>query len=198
MEPQQIREIVRAEYFSGANEPTITIKQYTVRLSANCLKELPDVDYVQFVMYPFEKRLVIEPCDAGERDAVRWSGKNPDSRKPKVITCKEYYRKLRNLMGWDTNCRYTILGKISRDEDTEIIAFDLTSAMVYRPNAEGKILRTPEYPKEWGESFGLSVDVHKDNPLIRRFSEDTKLSLGFTHDLDIHTIQYNNAGNDYE
>ena len=37
MEQKQIREIARAEYFSGANEPTKTIKKHTVRFSAYCL-----------------------------------------------------------------------------------------------------------------------------------------------------------------
>ena len=194
MEQTQTREVARVEYFSGANEPTITIRKHMVRLSAHCLNELPGVDYVQFVMYPREKRLVIEPCSSEERDAIRWSSRNPDKRKPKIITCKEYYRKLRVLMGWDEDCRYTILGKKSNDGDTDVIAFDLTSAMVYRPNAEGKLSRTPEYPEEWGDGFGMSIEDHKNNPLVKRFPEDTELNLGLTHDSNVQATQNSETG----
>jgi hypothetical protein len=81
-----------------------------------------------------EKRLVVEPCPLGMLNAIRWSVKMPDTRKPKIITCKEYYRKLCRLMGWDEGCRYTVLGKISGGGDAVKIAFDLTSALAYRPN----------------------------------------------------------------
>jgi len=198
MEQKQIREIARVEYFSGANEPTITIKKHMVRFSAYCLNMLSGVDTVHFVMYPTEKRLVVKPCPPGVRDAIRWSSKNPDNRKSKVMTCKEYYRKLRVLMEWSEDCRYTILGKISNDGDEVVIAFDLTSAMIYRPDAEGKVSRTPEYPKEWGGGFGMSVDEYHNNPLVKCFAEDTELILDFVPDLNTQESQDSNTENNYE
>jgi len=197
MEQKQIREIARAEYFSGANEPTITIKKHTVRFSAYCLNQLPSVDHVQFVMYPAEKRLVIEPCAPELRDAIRWSSKNPHNRKPKIMTCKEYSRRLRELMGWSEECRYTILGKISGSGDAAVIVYDLTSALVYRPNAEGKISRTPEYSKEWGVGFGMSAEEHKNDPLVKRFSEDTELILPAVPVQNVQDNRNKDTENDY-
>lgn len=198
MEQKPIHEIVRAEYFSGTHEPTITIKKHMVRFSAYCLHELPGVDYVLFVMYPTEKRLVIEFCSPDVRDAIRWSSINPNKRKPKSITCKKFYRKLCELMGWSEDCRYAILGKISGHGDRAAIAFDLTSALVYRPNAEGKISRTPEYPMEWGGGFGISVEEHHNNPLVKRFPEDTELTLTDAPDFNVYGNHDNNTENGYE
>jgi hypothetical protein len=128
------REAARVEYFSGAIEPTVTVRKSTVRFSSYCLRKMPDVDYVVFAINPAEKMLVIEPCRNGERDAVRWSCLNPETRKPKIITCKEYYRRLCGLMGWNEGSRYTILGKISGGGDKTVIMFDLTAAIAYQLN----------------------------------------------------------------
>ena len=177
MEQNQIREIARAEYFSGANEPTITVKQNMVRFSAHCLSKFPTDEYVLFVMYPAEKRLVIEPCSPDLRDAIRWSTRNPDNRKPKTITCKEYYKRLCALMGWNEECRYTVLEKICQDGDADVIAFDLTSAMVYRPNINGIRSRTPEYPEIWGDGFGMTVEEHRDNPIVKHFHAETDIQI---------------------
>ena len=189
MELNPLREVTRVEYFSGATEPTITIKKNTVRFSAYCLSIMPVVDTVHFVMCPTEKRLVIEPCPPGMRNAIRWSSKNTDDRKPKTITCKEYYRRLRELMGWRDDCRYTILGKATGEVNNSVIAFDLTSALVYRPNADGKILREPEYPKEWGDSFGMPMDEHINNPLVKRFMEDTELIMNPDPNSSVQRLQ---------
>jgi hypothetical protein len=197
MEQNPIREVARVEYFSGANEPTITIKKNMVRFSAYCLNMMPVVDTVLFVMYPTEKRLVIEPCPSGMRDAIRWSSKNPDNRKPKSMTCKEYYRRLRELMGWHEDCRYTILGKVIGEGDDTVIAFDLTAALAYRPNADGKISREPEYPKEWGDSFGMTKDEHSSNPLVKLFTENTELNVSATPDLYAQRMP-DNLENGYE
>ena len=172
---QQFFEIVRAEYFSGAHEPIITIRNRIIRFSAYCLNKLPDVDYVHFIIYPLEKRLVIEPCSPDMRDAIRWSSKNPENRKPKSIRSNVFYQKLLSLMKWHDDCRYSILGKITKDSEKTVIAFDLNSALVYRPDVYGKISRIPEYPSNWGDGFGLPKDEYFNTPLVKRFSENIEI-----------------------
>jgi len=185
MEQNQVKEIARAEYFSGANEPTITMKQNVIRFSSHCLNKYPTFDYVLFAMYPAEKRLVIEPCSPDLRDAIRWSTRNPNNRKPKAITCKEYYRRLCELMSWNNKYRYTVLGKICNDGSSEVIAFDLSSAIVYRPVINGNRLRTPEYPSSWSDGFGMSAEEHRNNPLVKRFHAETDILLSASQDIDV-------------
>ena len=113
------------------------------------------------------------------------------------MTCKEYSRKLRELMDWCEDCRYTILGKISGSGDVSVIAFDLTSALTYSPNAEGKISRTPEYPQKWGAGFGMSVENHENDPLVKRFAEDTELILSSAPALNVQDSRNGNTEDDY-
>jgi len=80
-------------------------------------------------------------------------------------------------MGWNEECRYTVLGKICQDGDSDVIAFDLTSAMVYRPNINGIRSRTPEYPEIWGDGFGMTVEEHRDNPIVKHFHAETDIQI---------------------
>jgi hypothetical protein len=172
------REVVRIEYFSAASEPSMSFKKSTVEFNMVCLKQFANIDYVQFIIYPMKKRLVIEPCESDKRDAVRWSGSNPEKRTPKMITCHEFYRRICELMQWSSSNRYKVFGKVSAGADVEnIIIFDLTSAITYCLDNKGKFSHNPEYPREWGKGFGESVERHTDNPLIHRFAEDTELAI---------------------
>ena len=170
------REVVRSEYFSGAGEPTITFKRGAAKFSAACLKQIPDGDCVLFVIDSAGKKLIVEPCASDERNAIRWSSRNPEKRKPKEITCREFCRRLSELMKWNDECRYKLLGKASCGMDGKtILAFDLNSAIIYRPDGSGKISRDPDYPNEWNDSFGNPVEQRISNPLVPRFTEDTEL-----------------------
>ena len=172
------REVARSAYFSNAGEPAITFKRGVIRFNAVCLKRLPNVNDILFVIHRAERKLTIEPCDPDEQDAIRWSGWNPEKRKPRSITCSEFYQRMLNYMQWDSSCNYKLFGKTSYGADNRIIiAFDLTSAIIYKPDENGIISRTPEYSRDWGGGFGRTVEQHKSNPFFRRFTEDTEISI---------------------
>jgi hypothetical protein len=81
-------------------------------------------------------------------------------------------------MRWNYEYRYKVLGKAASGGDGgTFLAFDLNSAIVFKPDADGKMSRAPEYPQEWGGGFGASADERHNNPLVRRFREDTLLML---------------------
>ena len=177
MNQEARREDVRCEYFSNAGEPAITFKRGTARFSAVCLKQIPEDDYVLFVINSAGKNLTVEPCGSDERNAIRWSGSNPEKRKPKEITCREFSRRLFALMRWNDDCRYKLFGKAACDTDGKtVLAFDLKSALVYKPDDSGTVSRDPDYPNGWGNGFGEPVEQRVSNPLVRRFTEDTELT----------------------
>ena len=109
-------------------EPCITFCKSAVKFNSVCLKRLENVDYVLFIICSSEKRLIIEPCESGEHDAIRWSGMNPYKRIPKTITCHEFYRRIINHMQWNGDYRYKVLGKIAAGNcGKDVIVFDLNS-----------------------------------------------------------------------
>ena len=127
-------EIFHSEYFSHANEPMITFNpaRNLVYVNAACLKHFPDMDYVQFLIFPTEKKLGLRPCGMIMRDAVRLRSAGKSRQKPRHITCSEFMCRIIELMQWNSDYRYRLPGNVAACNDETIIAFDLASAEKFR------------------------------------------------------------------
>lgn len=168
-------QVVRGEFFAHLFEPSVTLKDEKVSVNAACLRKLPDVEYVQFLVNPGEKKLAVKPCPEDAKDSFCWATHSSDGkRKPKNITCRIFYAKIMNLMGWDPAQRHQILGKLIRTESEAIFVFDLTSAKAFnRKGSSAGASRKPMYPSQWQDQFGLTVQEHKDTVLINIFDDYT-------------------------
>ena len=168
-------QVVRAEFFAHLFEPSVTLNKETVAVNAACLRKLPDYDYVQFLVNPGEKKLAVKPCEEHMKDSFRWSSGEGKKRKPKKITCKIFFAKVMDLMGWDPKYRYKILGKLIRTKEDSIFVFDLSSAEAYqnRTNGESGPSRSPHYPEEWKNQFGIPATEHQDILQISVFDDYT-------------------------
>ena len=168
-------QVVRAEFFAHLFEPSVTFNKETVAVNAACLRKLPENEYVQFLVNPTEKKLAVKPCLEDMKDSFRWSSGEGRKRKPKKITCKIFFAKVMDLMGWDPKYRYKILGKLIRTKEDCIFVFDLTSAEAYqnRKKEDTDRSRTPLYPKEWKDQFGIPATEHQDIQQISIFDDYT-------------------------
>lgn len=166
-------QVVRGEFFAHLFEPSVTLAKEKVSVNMACIRKLPDVEYVQFLVNPTEKKLAVKPCSEDMKDSFRWTGENTKKRKPKQITCKIFFAKIMNLMGWNPKYRYKILGKLIRTDADLLFIFDLTSAETYgiRSASERSACRTAIYPEEWKNQFGLPVSEHQDNMQVNIFDD---------------------------
>ena len=168
-------QVVRAEFFAHLYEPSVTLNKETVSVNAACLRKLPDFEYVQFLVNPGEKKLAVKPCSEDMKDSFRWCTGDGKKRKPKKITCKIFFAKVMSLMGWDPRYRYKILGKLIRTKDDSIFVFDLSSAEAYHNRAKGELdsSKSPHYPEEWKNQFGIPATEHQDIQQISIFDDYT-------------------------
>ena len=169
-------QVVRGEFFAHLFEPSVTLKDEKVSVNAACLRKLPDVEYVQFLVNPEEKKLAVKPCTEDTKDSFCWASKSIDGkRKPKSISCKIFYAKVMELMGWDHSHRHKILGKLIRTSTDTIFVFDLTSAETYIKKSESNDSnpRKAIYPQDWQNQFGLPVKDHSDTVLVNIFDDYT-------------------------
>lgn len=150
-------EVVRAEFFSYTNEPTITFNpaRNLVYVNAACLKRLPEADYIQFLVSPEEKRLVLRPCGADELHAVRFRSAGKKSSKPRHISCEDFMTKIIKLTRWKLDERYRLLGNIVTRNNESAVMFELNSLH--------------------GEGFGVAFDEHLNNPLVKIFERDEEI-----------------------
>ena len=165
-------QVVRGEFFAHIYEPSFTFNNYKVSVNSACIKKLPDVEYVQILVNPIEKKLAVRPCREEEKDSFRWcsSGKK---RSPKQITCRIFFAKVISLMDWNPNYRYKILGKLIRSGNEILFIFDLTSPEIFprtlKDNGTVTTARTPSYPEEWKNQFGIPVEEHQKSMQVNIF-----------------------------
>ena len=167
-------QVVRGEFFAHLFEPSVTFRNNRVSVNAACLRKLPETEYVQFLVNPTEKKLAVKPCEEDMKDSFRWSTGEGKKIKPKAITCKVFFGKVMELMGWNPAYRYKILGKLIRTKSDLLFIFDLTSAETYisRKGFDTNT-RSAVFPETWKTQFGLPVNEHPGVFQINVFDDNT-------------------------
>lgn len=157
-------QVVRREFISHRFDPAMTVRVNSVTFNNACIKALENATYVQFLINPTEKKLLVRRCDSGARDAIRWCVVKDEARKSRQITCKPFAERLYAMMGWEPEYRYRFQGMRIRYYDDEMYLFDLGADERFAPakkDENGKrIISAPVLPENWNGSYGLSVEEH--------------------------------------
>ena len=173
-------QVVRGEFFSHIYEPSFTLNQNKVSVNMACIRKLPEVEYVQALVNPETKKLAIRPCMEEEKDSFRWCSTGKKVA-PKQVTCKIFFGKIFALMGWNPNHRYKLLGKLIRSNGELLFTFDLANPEIYerKVSDDGKVKasRTPVYPEDWKNQFGLPVEEHQRNLQVNIFDGYTVFGI---------------------
>ena len=139
-----------------------------------CITGLEDVVYVHVMFNSDLKRIVVRGCDENDKDALRWCIAKPDKRKSRKMTCKPFSELVYKEMGWDTECRYKMLGYRISFEGETLYVFDLLVPEIFhegqkrkngtdQKNAqETKSANTRKgfYPDDIVGTFGVPVEEH--------------------------------------
>lgn len=159
-------QVVRGEYFSHINEPSITFCDNRFSVNAACLKKSPDTEFVQVLVNQEQRKLAVRPCSEDVKDSFSWC---TIRRKPKKVICPLFFGKIMTLMNWSTEHRYKIIGKLVHSQGQYLFVFDLNSPEIYtrtmqideNGNEKRKASRKPTYLESWKDHFGLPVDEHE-------------------------------------
>ena len=166
-------QVVRREFFAHTFEPSITFNNYKVYVNAACLNKFPHADCVQLLINRESRILALRPCTEFERDAFAWCNTSGGKRKPRQVTGKFFFAKLFELMDWNIDYRYKLLGKVIHANDEYLIAFDLNASEIYQRIAKDggkpKTARTPVFPAGWKDQFGLPYHEHQKSLQINIF-----------------------------
>ena len=126
-------QVVRGEFFAHLFEPSVTLSKEKVSVNTACLRKLPGVDYVQFLVNPTEKKLAVKPSSEDIKDSFRWTSGEGKRRKPKSITCRIFFAKimslsaafrlLRNRLIFSLIWLYSRYGSLSVSQNTRMISY---------------------------------------------------------------------------
>ncbi len=173
-------QVARGEFFAHTYEPTLSFAGDKVYVNTACIRALPDYNYIQILVNPEIKKVAVRPCSEEERDSFRWCSAT-SKRSPKQITSWIFVAKVFALMKWDTGYRYRLLGKLIRRKGELLFVFDLSAPEAFKRTVseDGKVhtSRTPNYPPDWQNQFGLPVTEHQGKLIVSMFKDAAVFAL---------------------
>ena len=105
-------QVTKAELFAHSREPAVTVWDNRIKFNMACLRRFPGVTHIQLLIHPDQKRLIIRPCEPDAPDSLRWAnGGGEREVKNRDMLCAIFAQKLYELMGWNKQYRYKMLGK---------------------------------------------------------------------------------------
>lgn len=127
-----------------------------------CIRRFPGIAYIQLLIHPEQKRLIIRPCEVDAPDSLRWtSGGGEKELKNRDLICRIFAGKLFDLMKWDKQYRYKLLGKPAVCDGEMLFLFKLTDFELFV--ATGKRRRASYLPEDWRDYFGVPVERHEES-----------------------------------
>lgn len=176
-------QVVRGEFFAHIFEPSLTFNRGRISVNMACINKLPSIDYVLPLVSSKERRVAIKPTTEDVKDSFVWCtyARKDNKRRPKQVTCPVFFHKIIEMMSWNPDYRYKILGKMIRSNGEYLFIFDLNNAEVYqRIFKEGEkpvSSRKPLFPAEWQNQFGLPYEEHKKSLQVNLFNGYTVFGL---------------------
>lgn len=141
-------QVVRKELFAHLRDPAIVIRKDSITFNTACISGLEDVVYVHVMFNSDLKRIVVRGCDENDKDALRWCIAKSDKRKSRKMSNKLFSAMMYDMMGWDTDCRYKILGHKITHEDETMYIFDLLETEIFMDTKRKKQVKTESSAKE--------------------------------------------------
>lgn len=184
-------QVVRKELFAHLRDPAIVIRKDSITFNTACISGLEDVVYVHVMFNSDLKRIVVRGCDENDKDALRWCIAKPDKRKSRKMSCKPFSELVYNEMGWDSDCRYKILGYRINFEGEALYVFDLLVPEIFHEgqkrkkgesapqSEETKPVNTRKgfYPDDIAGTFGVPVEEHLKESEVKQIDGYVSMSI---------------------
>lgn len=155
-------EVAKAELFAHTREPAITVWDTKIKFNMACLRRFPGVTHIQLLIHPEEKRLIVRPCEPDAPDSLRWaSGGGEKEIKSRDMICQIFAAKLFDLMGWDKQFKYKMLGKPAVYNNEGLYLFKLNDFELFVGMGTKK--KRSYLPADWRDCFGVPVEEHEDS-----------------------------------
>ena len=154
-------QVTNAELFAHSREPAVTVWDNRIKFNMACLRQFPGVTHIQLLIHPDQKRLIIRPCEPDAPDSLRWaSGGGEREVKNRDMICAIFAQKLYELMGWNKQYRYKMLGKPAVYNNEALYLFKLNDFELFVTNGSKK--RRSYLPENWRDYFGVPVEEHEE------------------------------------
>lgn len=166
-------QVVRRELFAHLREPAVVIRRDSVTFNTACIAGLEDAVYIQILVNQDSKRMVVRKCEENDKDALRWCVAKPDKRKSRKMTNRIFSAMMYEMMGWNLDCRYKILGHKITFEDETIYVFDLMETEIFL-DIKGKRVKKDTESQATTENANNIEETASSDTDIQRSAEEIK------------------------
>lgn len=155
-------QVVRGQFLTARPDcPCISLVNGKITFNTVCMKKFEEVEYIQLLLHPTERKMAIRPCGKNDTHSIKW---RPDATKaliPKTISCPHFSNALYQIMDWNPDYVYRVRGTWAKRGVDAIIVFPLQNAepaaymeVVDSETEKVRRRRTTLCPEEWNDSFG--------------------------------------------
>ncbi len=155
-------QVVRGLFMSSRSElPCMTVSADKIVFNSACGRKLSDYSYIQLLLHPTERKMAIRPCNADDTFSISW--RKTRTGEPvliKTISCPYFGKALMQIMDWNPEFNYRIIGTWIECGPDCLMVFNLTKALPIAQifdDADSESMRrrrVPMCPEEWEETFG--------------------------------------------
>lgn len=179
-------EVTRSEFLDSGRRPTVTFGDKKIKFSMKCIRKFGSKNHVELLINPIERKFAIRPTDKKNRSAVVISKISNTNYYPRDISSAAFSDTLFSLFGWNTDCKYRIIGSLYEQDNELLYIFDIINSEAF---FKSYILTTQESPE------ANSVSVQPLTPYgnrIRAIPEKWASSFGkqfYFHELSLATLE---------
>ena len=156
--PQQFFQVVRGDMFSRLADPVMRITPTAIDFNKMCKRRLSSCEYVEMLINPVERIIVVRPCAADFPNAVSWG---------KEFAARYFCRILYELMGWDENYSYKLPAMVKTNGGEQVLFFDMDNyigRLIGKRTDEAIVAKKQDRPVETEETKGYFYGPNDDEP----------------------------------
>lgn len=173
-------EITRSEFFDISSRPAVVFENKKMKFNADCVRRFGEKNTVELMINPITRKFAIRPTSKDNRNGVVISSPYRKTFQPRSISTAAFSDTIFSLFGWNTDCKYRIIGSLLEQDGELAYIFDVENSeaffksyMMPRSNNDegsgsvqpltpsGKHIRA--IPQEWTTSFGKQFYLHEQS-----------------------------------
>ena len=192
-------EIVRGQFFPTPDKLSISFKPDTIRFSRTAINKLNQSQYIEILVHPLKKTIVVRPSSRNNRHSMKWFAELSSKHNPITINAKAFMPSLYELFGWSKGGNFRICGCYIEKENERFELFDLADAemAITKKQAHQERKKTIyAYPQEWIDTFGIQYyqraaekEQHKEIQNGDIFAESIKVNCSGLQVTDENTVK---------
>ena len=144
-------QVTREQFVPTTRRISASLTNEHIKFSRDAIDEFKGKQYIEILYHPFFEMMVVRVSNKKNKHAIKWSVYDKDRCRSCRIRGTAFMPIIYDLMDWNKDDRYTLVGFVKEQSNTKILVF-------YTCDAEKRIYQDNKmkigYRKDWTKGFG--------------------------------------------